>query len=495
MSVTRTVARNTGLQAVGRLLYLIISILMIKLLTQMLGVAGYGQYGFLVDYLGFFGILVDLGLYLIAVQRITQIDDAAARTRAIGELAGLRLVSALLIYVFAGVLIFLLPYDPGLKWAVAIATLSFFSFSLAQLFSGVFQGFLRAEFAATAEVLGRAVTFLCLGAVYLLDGGLWAVSIALIVGNGVNVLFSLAMARRLIAFRFIIDWTAFRRILREAVPIGAILTISYLYIRQDTFILSLHPNLPDGLTNSEAIGYYKAPFKLLETIQGFPGLFMTALFPFLNKYIADGDGRLPLMCQKAFDFLTALAVPLIVGTVLLAQDIMLFISSPAFLASALTLQILIFAVSFSFLNNFFGHLVVAQKKQTKLILPNIFFLIINLGLNFLLIPRFAYNGSAVATVITETVVIAINLYVVRRIMGWTPHLRVVGKILIAALPMAVVIWTLARIGVYFLLAGAAGTAVYLWLLSALGGLPDGMSLGELIRKTLRRPPPSGSTSQ
>jgi len=487
MSVTRMVARNTLLQVIGRFLYLALSIWMIRLLTGYLGVEGYGQYGILIDYLGFFGITVDLGLYLIALKRITQTKDQAEKEKAIGELIGLRVVSGLLMFVLAALIIFAFPYDSGLKWAIVIGALAFFSFSMTQLFAGIFQGFLKAEYVAITEVSSRIVTVAAVLVCAYFELGLWAISLALIAGNGSGTILSVLLARKLIRLRVSFDRQAFARILREAMPIGAVLTLSYLYVRQDTLILSLHPHLPSGLTHDQAVGLYKAPFKLLETIQGFPALFMVALFPFMSRYIAENNTRLLPMCQKVFDFLMALALPLIVGTLLLAGEVIGFISEgPEWFPAILTLRILIFSVAFSFFNNFLGHLVIAKSEQKKLILPNLYFWGFNFVANLIIIPYFAYNGAALTTVLTELIMIAVNVRIVWSITGWRPGFSAIGRILLASLLMGGMVWSLQQLGLYFLLNAMISAIFYFFLLERFGALPDGITLRELISRLVHK---------
>jgi O-antigen/teichoic acid export membrane protein len=248
----------------------------------------------------------------------------------------------------------------------------------------------------------------------------------------------------------------------------------------------LHPNLPGELTNSEAVGLYKAPYKLLESVQSFAGLFMAALFPFLAKYAQERDARLPAMCQKAFDGLAAIAVPMAVGTVLLAGPIIdLLTGGAGWNRSVPTLQILIVSVAFSFINNLSAYLVLAVRGQRRLIVPNLIYFAFNLIANFLLIPRLGHNGSAVATVFTELLILFVNFYVVHRVLAWLPTPGRLLRILPAAALMGLLIWMLDRSGVSFWLTAPLSAMTYLFILDAIGGLPDELRLRRLRDKLLK----------
>lgn len=483
MSVTRTVLRNTVYQSIGRVVYMVTSLLMLRVLTGYLGQEGFGRYNIAVDYLGFFGVLVDMGLYLLLVQAITTIRDEAERSRRVASIVGLRIVSIAMVFTLAAGLIFLFPYDLELKLGIVACTAAFVLISLAQLYAGVFQGYLRTEYAAFGEALGRVVNFILVVVVSSMHLGIMAIFLTLIVGNAANLLFNLILSRRFLLPKVRFSWSEFKAIFRDAAPLGLMLAISYLYVKQATIILSLHPSLPSGITNAEAVGIYKAPFKLLETIQGFPALFLVALFPFLTRYLAEHDERIRSMCQKAFDFLVMLAVPLLVGTIVLAGRIIPIITSGGdWSRSILCLQILIVAVAFSFLNNFAGHLLIAQKQQKRLIVPNLFYLVINFILNVALIPYLAYNASAIATVVTETLVMVVNFRIIYLVMGWRPGLRNLGKAVVAAAIMGAAVYGMDRLGVNFFLNAAIGAVLYFGMLSSVHGLPEGMSPGDMMER-------------
>ncbi len=484
MSVTSTVARNTGVQVFGRLCYMLLSLLMVKVLTGYLGEAGFGKYSIAVDYLGFFGVLVDLGLYLIIVQKISTTPDQTEKERVVGNIIGLRLLSITVATLLACLFIFVFPYENSLQWGIVAASLGFLFVSVSQLFAGIFQAYLRAEFAAVIEVISRSIIFILVVICSLQKLPLMAVFLTLIIGNGIGLAFAWVVAGRFIRIRVRFDMAYYREILRDAAPLGLILAISYLYVRQATIILSLHPVLPAGLTNEEAVGIYKAPFKLLETVQGIPALFLVSLFPFLSKYIVENDSRLPSMLQKAFDFLIGLAIPLLVGTMLLASQLIPVITSggEGWARAISCLQILIVAIAFSFLNNFSGHVIIAKKAQRRLIWPNLFYLVVNLLLNILLIPYFAYNGSAMATVVTELCVVIVNFSIIRSLLHWQPRLTVLGKICLAAGVMGVVVYGMQQLGMHLLIIVCTAMIVYFFLLDRLGGLPEGLDLKGIGKK-------------
>jgi len=69
---TKKVYSNTLAQIAGKVATALISIFLIKILTNYLDVAGYGLYSKVYNYLSIFSVIADLGLYTITVREISE---------------------------------------------------------------------------------------------------------------------------------------------------------------------------------------------------------------------------------------------------------------------------------------------------------------------------------------------------------------------------------------------------------------------------------------
>lgn len=72
---TKKIYTNTIAQIAGKVATAMISIMMIKILTGYLDIAGYGLYSKIYNYLSIFAVIADLGLYTITVREITRYQD------------------------------------------------------------------------------------------------------------------------------------------------------------------------------------------------------------------------------------------------------------------------------------------------------------------------------------------------------------------------------------------------------------------------------------
>ncbi len=97
-----------------------------------------------------------------------------------------------------------------------------------------------------------------------------------------------------------------------------------------------------------------------------------------------------------------------------ATPLVLFVLGPSYAASASVLKILVWATVPSFLGCASLTFLLAKGKERPLIWMTASCMAFNIVANVLLIPRFSYHAAAAVTVLTELLLLAQNLYVVRR---------------------------------------------------------------------------------
>ncbi len=80
---TKKVYLNTIAQIAGKISTALISIFLVKILTNYLDLAGYGLYSKIYNYLSIFSVVADLGLYTITVREISDNKDDPEKVRKI----------------------------------------------------------------------------------------------------------------------------------------------------------------------------------------------------------------------------------------------------------------------------------------------------------------------------------------------------------------------------------------------------------------------------
>jgi O-antigen/teichoic acid export membrane protein len=154
----------------------------------------------------------------------------------------------------------------------------------------------------------------------------------------------------------------------------------------------------------EAVGHYVAASRLSE-VWYFIGLaIVSSLFPaILNAHNQD-HGRYHRRMQRLFDLLIVLSVALAIPVSIFSEQIIALIYGKAYEDSAIVLAIHIWTALFVFLKAASGNWLVINHLQIFSLYRNIAAVVINVSLNYALIPIYGIAGSAISMLITLFIV-------------------------------------------------------------------------------------------
>jgi len=463
---TKKIAANTIIQVIGKVITTAIAVVMLAYLARYLGVGGYGNYTTVFAFLEFFAIIADMGFYTIAVREIAKDPESAHKV--MGNIFSLRVIFALVFLIIAPIIGFLIPsYIEVVKIGILVGTFSSFFVLLNQIFVSIFQAHLRMDRSVISDVAARIVLFVLVLVFIRLGFSLQFFILANVIANLVAVLISFSLSRKFLFFKPLFDLRYWKSITKEALPLGIIIVLGLIYFKVDTIMLSI-------MKNSVAVGIYGAPYKILEILITIPSIFMGSVFPLISRYIKEGDARFKESFKTSFDFMLMLAIPLVIGIFLLAKPIVYLVLGPEFSGSVVVLKYLIFAVLIIFLGTIMGNFVVAANLQKKLVWVYLFSVFFNIIGNLILIPRYSYIGSSVATIATEFLVCSCAYIIVYKNLGLVPRLGILFKTLIAGSIMGLILYHFNGINLFLLI--IIGSAMYFVVLYLIGGIKKEMIL-------------------
>lgn len=470
MSLKRKVAQNTIVQIVGKFVTTLLGVFALLLMTRYLGPEGFGQYTTISSFLMFFGILVDFGLTLVTAQMLAEPNIDTDKT--ISNLFTVRFFSALIFLGLAPLLVFFFPYPQIVKTGVAIATFSFFLISLNQILVGLFQKKLRMDKVVIAEIIGRSTLLALIIIIIMEKRDLLAIVSVVVVSSIINFsilfLFSFKYAKIIFAF----DFKIWKKIFHKSWPLAFGIAFNLIYFKADTIILSIYRSQTE-------VGLYGAPYRVLEVALSVPTMFMGIILPIIaNFWLVKNFTNFEKVLKMSFDFLMILAVPMVIGTLILAKPLIVLIAGPSFSPSGDILKILILATGIIFAGTFFGHIIVAIEKQKQMIWAYFLTAMLSLIGYLIFIPRYSYFGAAWVTVFSESLIALIGFWVVWRATKIKFSLLIFGKTLLSGFIMAVFIYFFNGLNFFLLILG--GGFIYFSSLYLLKGFSKEMIL-EIIK--------------
>jgi O-antigen/teichoic acid export membrane protein len=217
------------------------------------------------------------------------------------------------------------------------------------------------------------------------------------------------------------------------------------------------------------VGWYAASYRLIDALSFIPSVFMSVMYPVFSRYHVNSKKSLELSFEKSYRFLIIIAIPIGIGTTLLAEEIINLVYGDEYIPSVIALQILIWASVLSFINYTPATFLNSTNNQRKLMIFTSYGALLNIILNFVLIPSLSYSGAGIATVITEFVVGILMISQIRKVQNISSLLSgIIKKSLIAGSIMGVFIIMFKSYSIFVLIIPAS--IIYFIVLFIVRGL-------------------------
>jgi O-antigen/teichoic acid export membrane protein len=440
MKLSTKVAYNTAIQIASKIISTILGLIAIAIITRYLGQTGFGKYTTVITFLSLFAILADLGLTLVTVQLISTVKNKIEESVILGNLLGLRLVSALLFLGLGPLAIFFFPYEHDIKIGVLITSLSFLFIALNQVFVGLFQKYLRMDKVSIAEIVNRVCLLFGIILAVKYNFGLNGILLATSISSAISFIIHYLFSRQFAGIKLHFDFSYWRMIIARSWPLAITIFFNLIYLRTDMLLLSLIKR-PSQLGIIAEVGIYGAAYKVIDVLITLPFMFAGIILPILTlRWVQkDYDGFKNIL-QKSVDFMMIIAIPLVVGTQFIAKEIIFLVAGREFSYSAPILQILIFASGLIFIGCMFAHAIIAIDKQKKIIKAYIFTAVTSVIGYLLFIPIYSYYGAAWVSIYSEAFIAFASIYITWKHAGFKLHLNIFFKSLLASAIMAICLY-------------------------------------------------------
>ena len=163
------------------------------------------------------------------------------------------------------------------------------------------------------------------------------------------------------------------------------------------------------LTGNFTTGLYKSAYNIITVFTTFFVVYQSVIFPVMSKFFQESQELIKVSYELSIKYLLMIIIPLSVGVYFYALPIVDLIYSHQYSLSYTTVQILIWTVSFLFINGAGSILLNAIDKERTVTKIYIIAAIFNVCLNFIMIPMFSYDGAAITTVLSEILITVLIL--------------------------------------------------------------------------------------
>jgi O-antigen/teichoic acid export membrane protein len=267
------------------------------------------------------------------------------------------------------------------------------------------------------------------------------------------VYFSVVLAVKRIAF---VGWRFEFPLLREwfwkGLPFAFTFVLTILYFRIDQPLVY-------ALRSPTEAGWYGAAYKPFEALLFIPMTFLSVVFPVLSIYHRERRDELLEAVNRFYKALLLIGWPMGVGMFVLAHP--LITALVPYPRSEDAFRILAIALPIAFVNNAFIGALNASDRQVSFTWAAGWSVLVNVGLNLILIPTVGFVGAAWATVVTEVALGVVAWMLTARHIGRVPVVSLSWRVILAGLVMGVVIFPFQGLsGFWIAIPMVVGVAVY-----------------------------------
>lgn len=244
-----------------------------------------------------------------------------------------------------------------------------------------------------------------------------------------NYLFNVVHARKYV--KFTVKNLNFSKYIVPVVTLGTVLILGTLYNKIDITMLGL-------MIDENAVGYYSNAHKVIDIIISVCAAFTAAFLPRLSYYFKNEREKIPQILNKGVSAISFIVFPAIIGIILLAPSIVKILFGEMFLKSGSIIRVFAIVIFFRSFGDLFCHqLLIASGNEKKRILANIVSTVINIVLNFLLIPILNEIGAAIASIISEAFVNIYLFIILKRKLRFSVNYKSMLSPFIASLIMII----------------------------------------------------------
>ena len=182
-----------------------------------------------------------------------------------------------------------------------------------------------------------------------------------------------------------------------------------LYTQLDTTMLGF-------ISGNEEVGYYSYAIKLIKIVTSIITAVSTILLPRLSYcHVNHLMDEFKDLCNKALKVVVTFSIPATIGIVFVADGMVRILFGNEFIPSIGILRILSPLIVILAVGNLFVSLIlVAINKEKHLFYTTLMGAISNICMNSFLIPMYGGKGAAIASVISELIVMIAQYWFVRK---------------------------------------------------------------------------------
>ncbi len=449
-NLKHTVVKNTMWLFLGEIAGRLLKMALVIYAARILGAGDWGVFSYVLGLAGLFGIFSDFGLSNLLTRELAK--NGPDRSQYLSTIFILKLI---LTFTSVCILLIVAPYVskmPGINNLLLLMAIMLVFDSMRDFGFGLNRAYEKMGREALVKIImngsiaiaGIFIVFSLPSVknvfiIYTIGSVLGCLTTFYIIRQYLHGLFS-GFSKKLLKPIFDFAW-----------PFAILIFFNTIMTNTDILMLG-------WLSTPESIGLYSVAQKLTQFLYLVPALISVAVFPMFSKLVEAGDERFELIFTKIIRLLLLFGFPIVIGGALLSKNILILIFGGEYAGAATTLSIMLFLVLINFPKIIMDNAILAHDQQKRFLKYTLLAVVLNVVLNYFLIPIYGSTGAAISTLISSLLGMGIVFMQFRKANNFKASFKL-GKILTATAIMATVI-----IGLKYVNINAVYTAIIAMIL-------------------------------
>lgn len=401
MAENKSLAKNSIYYLIYNVLNILFPFLIGIYVARILTPDSIGAVTFAQNIMQYFVIFAFLGIPTYGMREIAKArDDKNALNKLFTELFIINFISTLFFICLYVGMIFIVPTFRNNIWLYLVVGLLLVLNAIN--ITWLFEGLEEFRFISLRNVIFKAVSFVFLIIFVKSDDDLLLYACINVIGTAGNYIINIIYYRRFAHFTF--KNLNFKKHLR---PIFALVVVNLaieIYTLIDVTMLGI-------FCQNENVTYYSYASKIQKIFLSVINTFTMVLVPRISLYYKEGNyEEFNNLLSKTLQLILLLAVPMIVGTILLSDNAITLLYGDDYIASSSVLKVLSFLLVISPVGYLLGSRVcLVAGQEWKMVVSVSVGAIVNVICNIFFIQLYQELGAAIASVISEIVVAIIYI--------------------------------------------------------------------------------------
>jgi O-antigen/teichoic acid export membrane protein len=392
----RKILGNIGWLFAERILSMIVAFFVGIYVIRYLGSEDFGKLNYAVSFVAIFGIVSQLGLNKVVIRNIIQEEKQTPEI--LGTAFVLKLVASLMTIVLTNIFNWKFNNQIEIRSITFLLTLGLLlsAFDVIEFwFESQVLGGILAIVRSVQLILSSIIKLLLIALHLPLISFVWMLLAEQVI-KVLGIIWNYLRQDQHI-FKWSINWSKGKEMLWDSWPLILANVMVTIYMKIDQVMLG-------NMANTEAVGTYAAAIRFSEIWYFIPLGVCSSIFPSILRARQRSEDEYYARLQQLYDLMAWIALAIAIPMTFFSVPLMVTLLGKEFAESGHILAWHIWASPFVFLGVARTQWMMAENLTRLSFLTTMTGAVVNIGLNFLLIPAYEGVGAAIATAISYAIV-------------------------------------------------------------------------------------------